>query len=233
MYLFSFKSIENMQFKIHNQGWVYFISSLIVTIILFPFFPIIGIFLAIISVYIFYFFRDPERSIPVEDVIVSPADGIITYIGPSNGPIDLESNDQFFKISIFLNIFNVHVNRLPTSGIIKKVKYIHGKYFNATLDKSSEDNERNIILIEKQNKENIIVTQIAGLIARRIICELKEKQKVYKGHRFGIIKFGSRVDLYIPFHYKPLISLGQVVVGGETIISNPNNIKEITNSIKN
>ena len=106
MYLFSFKSIKNMQFKIHNQGWVYFISSLIVTIILFTFFPTIGIILGIFTCYIFYFFRDPERSIPLDDVIVSPADGIVTYIGPSRAPIDLETSDQFCKISIFLNILN-------------------------------------------------------------------------------------------------------------------------------
>jgi len=233
MYIFSFKSIKNMQFKIHNQGWVYFISSLIVTIILFPFFPTIGIILVIFTCYIFYFFRDPERSIPLDDVIVSPADGIVTYIGPSKDPIGLETKDQFFKISIFLNIFNVHVNRMPTSGIVKKINYIHGKFINATLEKSSEDNERNIILIETHKKENIFVAQIAGLIARRIICEVKENQEVYLGHRFGIIKFGSRVDLYLPAHYKTLISVGQTVIAGETLISNPNNIKNINKSIKN
>ena len=233
MYLFSFKSIENMQFKIHNQGWVYFISSLIVTIILFPFFPIIGIILGTFTCYIFYFFRDPERTIPLDDVIVSPADGIVTYIGLSNAPIGFETSDQFIKISIFLNIFNVHVNRMPTSGIVKKIKYIHGKFINATLEKSSEDNERNIILIETHNKENIVVAQIAGLIARRIVCEIKENQAVYLGHRFGIIKFGSRVDLYLPAHYKTLITVGQTVIAGETLISNPHNIENINKSIKN
>ena len=233
MYLFSFKSIKNMQFKIHNQGWVYFISSLIVTIILFTFFPTIGIILGIFTFYIFYFFRDPERSIPLDDVIVSPADGIVTYIGSSRAPIDLETSDQFCKISIFLNIFNVHVNRMPTSGIVKKIKYIHGKFINATLEKSSEDNERNIILIETHNKENIVVTQIAGLIARRIVCEIEENQEVFLGHRFGIIKFGSRVDLYLPAHYKTLITVGQTVIAGETLISNPNNIENLNKSIKN
>lgn len=233
MYLFSFKSIKNMQFKIHNQGWVYFISSLIVTIILFPFFPTIGIILGIFTCYIFYFFRDPERSIPLDDVIVSPADGIVTYIGPSRAPIDLETSDQFCKISIFLNIFNVHVNRMPTSGIVKKIEYIHGKFINATLEKSSKNNERNIILIETLNKENIVVTQIAGLIARRIVCEIEENQEVFLGHRFGIIKFGSRVDLYLPAHYKTLITVGQTVIAGETLISNPNNIENLNKSIKN
>jgi len=221
-----------MLFRIHNEGRIYFLTSLIVSIIIFPFFPIIGIILIIFSGFIFYFFRDPIRTIPNEDVIVSPADGIVTYVGKSGPPISLEGDDNFIKISIFLNIFNVHVNRIPTTGTIKNINYIHGKFINATLEKSSDDNERNIITLEKKNDDIIFITQIAGLIARRIVCEVKEKQEVYKGHRFGIIKFGSRVDIYMPSHYKPLITIGQVVVGGETIISNPNNIKEITNSIK-
>ena len=145
----------------------------------------------------------------------------------------MQGNNKFIKISIFLNIFNVHVNRIPTTGIIKDINYINGKFINATLDKSSSDNERNIITLEKENKDIIIVSQIAGLIARRIICEIKEKQKVFQGHRFGIIKFGSRVDLYFPSHYKPLIAVGQIVIGGETIMANPNNINEITDTIKN
>ena len=222
-----------MYFRIHNVGWPYFITSLIITIILFPFFPILGLIFFVLSFYIYYFFRDPIRSIPVEDCIVSPADGIITYVGLSKSPTVLKEYNKFIKISIFLNIFNVHVNRIPTTGIIKNINYIHGKFINATLDKSSSNNERNIITLEKQNKDIIIISQIAGLIARRIICEIKEKQKVFQGHRFGIIKFGSRVDLYFPSHYKPLVAVGQIVIGGETIMANPNNINEITDTIKN
>ena len=223
-----------MHFKIHNEGLIYFIISILITIMFFPFFPKIGFLLLLISFYIYYFFRDPIRSIPSEDFILSPADGIITFIGNSKPPTDLtQIKGNFIKISIFLNIFNVHVNRIPTSGVVKSVKYIPGKFINAKLDKSSEDNERNIITLENENKDLIIITQIAGLIARRIICDVKEKQKVLKGTRFGIIKFGSRVDLYIPSNYKPLVALGQIVVGGETIISNPKNINEITKCIKN
>ena len=222
-----------MQIKIHNEGWLYLIISLILTIISFAFSHIIGIILLIFSFYIYYFFRDPKRYVPSEDVVVSPADGVITFIGSSKAP-DLLGNDEIFnKISIFLNIFNVHVNRLPTDGIIKKIKYVNGKFINATLDKSSEDNERNIICLERSNKEIIYLTQIAGLIARRIVCDVKENQIAIKGNRFGIIKFGSRVDLYLPQSYKILVSKGQTVIGGETIISNPNNITTITNSIKN
>tara|TARA_B110000240_G_C13299181_1_gene367728 strand:- start:69 stop:737 length:669 start_codon:yes stop_codon:yes gene_type:complete len=221
-----------MRFRIHREGKVYFIFLLIVTFISIFFSLFLAFFFLIISFYIFYFFRDPIRSVPLEDVIVSPADGIITYIGTSKPPIEINNSQEFIKISIFLNIFNVHVNRMPTLAVIKSIKYIHGKFINASFEKSSVDNERNIITLEKENKDILIVTQIAGLIARRIVCEVKEKQKVDQGSRFGIIKFGSRVDLYLPSTYKTLISLGQTVVGGETIISNPNNIQEITDSLK-
>ncbi len=221
-----------MQIKIHKEGKNYFIISILLTIILIPFIPILGIIMFLISVYIFYFFRDPRRYVPTENVIVSPADGIITYVGESKGPEQLD-DDNYIKISIFLNIFNVHVNRIPTDGIIKKIKYIHGKFINATLDKSSTDNERNIVCIENNNKEIIYMTQIAGMIARRIICDIKENQIVKKGDRFGIIKFGSRVDLYLPKNFNVMVSIGQTVIGGETIISNPNNITEINNSLIN
>ena len=156
-----------MQIRIHNEGRSYFILSILITIISFPFSYLLGIFLLILTIYIFYFFRDPQRFVPVNDFIVSPADGVITYIGKSKGPELYKNKKDFIKISIFLNIFNVHVNRLPTDGTIKKIKYIPGKFINATLDKSSEDNERNIICIENKNKEIIYVTQIAGLMLKK------------------------------------------------------------------
>ena len=221
-----------MQIKIHQEGWIYFIISSILTILFFPFFPFISLFFLILSAYIFYFFRDPIRVIPTEDVIVSPADGLITYIGKSNAPKECNTKNQFLKISIFLNIFNVHVNRTPIAGKIKNIVYVPGKFINATLEKSSSDNERNIITIEKENKDIVIVSQIAGLIARRIICDLKVNQQVIKGDRFGIIKFGSRVDLYLPSNYPTIVSEGQNVIGGETIISNPNNISKINKTLK-
>ena len=221
-----------MQIKIHNEGWVYLVVSILIAIIFIPFSYSIGILFFILSIFIFYFFRNPDRAIPLEDVIISPADGKITFIGETNSPLKINSTLKFYKISIFLSIFNVHVNRIPCNGLIKKIKYFHGKFINASFNKSSENNERNIILIEKDNKDIILVTQIAGLIARRIVCEINENQKVKKGYRFGIIKFGSRVDIYIPTNYKPLVTVGQNVIGGETIIANPNNIKHITNSQK-
>ncbi len=220
-----------MQLKIHNEGWIYFVLSCLITIIIIPFYTILGIFLCILSIYIFYFFRDPIRSIPNENVVVSPADGLVTFIGDSKCPLEnnLDKNN-YTKISIFLSIFDVHVNRMPIDASISSINYIPGKFLNATLDKSSKENERNIIHAKKNN-DDIYLVQIAGLIARRIVCNLKNNQAVIKGERIGIIKFGSRVDLYLPKNYNILISKGQRVIGGETIISNPNNIKYISNSI--
>ena len=222
-----------MQIKIHKEGWVYFIIIFIISIIILPLFPIIGIFFFILSIYIYYFFRDPIRSIPNDDLVVSPADGIVTFVGEADSPLDIHKDKKLLKISIFLNIFNVHVNRVPITGLIKSINYIHGKFFNATLDKSSKDNERNIIVLEKDNKDIVIVVQIAGLIARRIVCEVKENQIIAKGNRFGIIKFGSRVDLYLPEKYNIQVAVGQTVVGGETIVSNPNNIKNVSGVTRN
>ena len=219
--------MEKLFFKIHNDGWSYIVISIILAIVFIPFFPIIGVFFIILTVFIINFFRDPKRSVPIEDMIVSPADGVITYIGNSSGPKELSLGKKYTKISIFLNIFNVHVNRVPTYGKVKKINYISGKFFNATLNKSSEENERNHIIIEKNNSDLVIITQIAGLIARRIVCDLKNDENISQGDRMGIIKFGSRVDIYLPKNYNIMVNIGQTVVGGETIISNPNNIKEI------
>ena len=220
-----------MQLKIHNEGWIYFIISCLLTVILMPFYTILGILFCIVSVYIFYFFRDPVRAIPGEKVIVSPADGLVTFVGKSGNPLnDKLDKNQYIKISIFLSVFDVHVNRMPVDAKISKIKYIPGKFINATLDKSSLENERNIILAENDNDKFYIV-QIAGLIARRIVCNIINNQEVNKGDRIGIIKFGSRVDLYLPENYNILVTKNQRVVGGETIISNPNEIKEITTNI--
>ena len=217
--------------KIHSAGWVYFICFLIISIVFFPFFPIIGLLFLLISFFIFYFFRDPERRIPSEDVIVSPADGKIVYIDETDLPEECKIKGKYLKISIFLDLYNVHINRIPLSGVIKDIIYIPGKFFRANVDKASKENERNIIVIENDKKEIIVVSQIAGLIARRIVCDLKINQRVLKGDKFGIIKFGSRVDIYLPKNYNKMINIEQLVVGGETIISNPNNITNLKESI--
>ena len=216
-----------MHLRIHKEGWLYFVISCLITIVIIPFYTFLGIILILLSIYIFYFFRDPIRAIPNENVVVSPADGLVTFVGESNSPLEnkLDTN-KYKKISIFLSIFDVHVNRMPIDALITSIDYIPGKFLNATLDKSSKENERNIIYA-KNKDENFYIVQIAGLIARRIVCNLKNDQEVKKGQRIGIIKFGSRVDLYLPINYNILISKGQRVVGGETIISNPNNTQNI------
>tara|TARA_Y100000590_G_scaffold467674_1_gene647412 strand:+ start:1804 stop:2481 length:678 start_codon:yes stop_codon:yes gene_type:complete len=222
--------MKKINFKINSEGLVYVIISAILVIVFLPFFHLIGFLLFLFTLFIIYFFRDPKRVVPSEDMILSPADGIITFIGESDPPKEIGINKRFIKISIFLSIFNVHINRIPTYGKIKNIEYVPGKFFNATLDKSSNENERNIILIEKNNNDLIIVKQIAGLIARRIVCYLKLNETVIQGDKLGIIKFGSRVDLYLPNNYNVLVNLGQTVIGGETIISNPNNIKKLSTS---
>ena len=221
-----------MYIKMNKEGWVYFIPTIILTIISFPFFPIIGFFLLFLSFCFFYFFRDPVRIIPNEDVVVAPADGKIVFVGKSTYPEESKLNGNCLKVSIFLDLYNVHVNRIPVSGIINEIIYVPGKFFRANVDKSSKENERNIIVIENNKKQKIVVTQIAGLVARRIVCNLKINQQVIKGNRFGLIKFGSRVDLFLPENYIPIILEGQTIIGGETIISNPNNINSISNYIK-
>ena len=216
-----------MQIRIHSEGRVYFISTIILATICLPFFPILAVFLFAISLYIFYFFRDPVRSVPYENVIVSPADGIVTFVGECVPPQECKITNKYIKISIFLSIFNVHVNRIPVSGIVEKIFYISGKFLNAKLDKSSDENERNIVVIKNKKNDLIVVTQIAGLIARRIVNNLKVSENVLKGERYGIIKFGSRVDLYLPMKYNIMVNIGQSVIGGETIVSNPNQILNI------
>jgi len=221
-----------MYIRMHKEGWVFFIPTIILTIISFPFFPIIGLFLLFLSFCFFYFFRDPIRIIPNEDVVVAPADGKIVFVGKSSYPEESKINANCLKVSIFLDLYNVHVNRIPISGVIKEIIYVPGKFFRANVDKSSKENERNIIIIEDDKKQKIVVSQIAGLVARRIVCDLKVNQQVIKGNRFGIIKFGSRVDLFLPETYIPNILEGQTIIGGETIISNPKNIKTISNYLK-
>ena len=178
------------------------------------------------------FFRDPERVTPTDkNIFISPADGRILKILETEGPDILSNNksQMFRKVSIFMNVFNVHVNRIPISGKIVWLKYVPGTFFNASLDKASENNERMIIKIEVSKNNYVYVVQIAGLIARRIKCDLNENQNVNVGERFGIIRFGSRVDLYIPLNSIVKVMEGQTVIAGETIVAQ---MKSILNSKK-
>ena len=203
-----------MYFRFHKEiSAALIILFLLVIFFYFIYKPLFLIFL-ILLIFTFYFFRDPERVVPLgDDILVSPADGLITNISEYK-----EGKKSYTKVSIFLSVFNVHIQRLPLSGQITKIDYIEGKFINATLDKASEENER-LRLTLKSGSNVIYITQIAGLIARRIICYLKTSERVNQGERYGIIKFGSRVDIEFPNSYNLMVSIGQQCIGGETIIA--------------
>ena len=211
--------------RLHNEGYRFLAIAAVITFVLLLISNFLGIISLIITIWIYYFFRDPERfPINNENYLVSPADGVITQITEVNGPIELGlENEKFTRVSIFMNIFNCHVNRTPTTGKIKKVFYKPGKYINASLNKASEENERNYVNMSNTIGEDLILVQIAGLIARRIVCDVKENDETKQGERFGIIRFGSRVDLYFK-NYKLMIKQNQKTIGGETIIATKNKI---------
>ena len=206
--------------KIHKEGYKFLAISILVTFIVLLFSKFLGFSLILITVWVYYFFRDPERySINNDSYLVSPADGLITDISERSGPEELRlENTSFTKISIFMNVFNCHVNRVPASGKVEEIYYKPGKFLNASLDKASEENERNYFKIKLSNGEEIIIVQIAGLIARRIVCEVEQDQDLKQGERIGMIRFGSRVDIYFK-NKKVLAKLGQNVVSGESLIA--------------
>ena len=222
------ESIRNIIPNVHKEGYFFISVFALVTIMFFALSEPLGWIGVLMTAWCIFFFRDPNRVIPVEEnLVVSPADGIIQKISKAKLPKEVdETGKEFTRVSIFLNVFNVHVNRIPIVSKIKKLHYHHGKFFNASLDKASEHNERQSILIETKNKEEMCIVQIAGLIARRIVCNLKEDQNVETGERFGIIRFGSRVDLYLPSNIKVKVLEGQNMIGGETVIA------EIDNRVK-
>lgn len=173
------------------------------------------------TVWCYYFFRDPVRVIPQQDdLVLSPADGIVSLIEDIVPPEDLGLGDSpLTRVSVFMNVFNCHVNRAPIAGTIKRITYHKGQFLNASFDKASELNERNSLMIETPAGLRIGVVQIAGLVARRIVCFVREGDSVDLGHRFGLIRFGSRLDVYLPEGVSPLVSVGQTAVAGETILA--------------
>jgi phosphatidylserine decarboxylase len=182
---------------------------------------ILGAIGFILTIWVYYFFRDPERY-PINDdsFLVSPADGVISLITNVRGPKELNmENKEYQRVSVFMNVFNCHVNRVPISGKIDEIFYKPGKFIDASLDKASEDNERNLIKYSNGSGKTFAIVQIAGLIARRIICEVKQGQNLNQGDRIGIIRFGSRVDLYFDNDYKLLAKQGQTVVAGESLLA--------------
>lgn len=211
--------------NIHNEGWkfvgIFAVASAVLAMLWSP----LGWIGLILTVWCFYFFRDPERIVPeIENVVVSPADGIVQMIADVEGPEELGMDKQkYTRISIFMSVFNVHVNRAPTEGKITKAVYVPGKFLNATLDKASKDNERQLLAMKSKNGQEIAFVQIAGLIARRIVCDAAAGQEYKTGERFGMIRFGSRLDVYLPLGTNPQVILGQTMVAGETILANLGN----------
>ncbi len=212
--------MDNIFPKLHKEGYKFLAISLIITFIVWIFSNFLAIIMLLLTIWVYYFFRDPDRvSINDNSFLVSPADGLITDISEINGPeeLGLESK-KFTRISIFMNVFNCHVNRTPIEGKIEEIFYKPGKFLNASLDKASKENERNYYKITTGKGEEIIIVQIAGLIARRIVCEVSKDQNLKQGERIGMIRFGSRVDLFFN-NKKILAKLGQNVVAGESLLA--------------
>ena len=206
--------------KIHKEGYKFLAISILATFVVLFFSNFFGSILILITVWVYYFFRDPERySINDDKFLVSPADGLITDISERSGPVELRlENTTYTRVSIFMNVFNCHVNRTPISGKVEEIYYKPGKFLNASLDKASEENERNYFKIKTSSGEEIIIVQIAGLIARRIVCQVEQDQELKQGERIGMIRFGSRVDIY--FKNKNILTKkGQNVVAGESLIA--------------
>ncbi len=206
--------------KIHSEGYKFLAIAIIATFFLYLFSSFLGLIGLVLSIWVYYFFRDPERiSINDENYLTSPADGEVLMVHEVDGPKELGLEDKkFTKISIFMNVFDCHVNRTPCDGKISEILYKPGKFLNASLDKASEDNERNYYKITNSHGEEVIVVQIAGLIARRIVCESSKDQQLQQGDRIGMIRFGSRADVYFE-NYKPLVKVGQKTIAGETLLA--------------
>jgi len=206
--------------KIHSEGYKFLAISILLTIFLYFLSTFMGLIGLVLSIWVYYFFRDPERiSINDDKYLTSPADGEVLMVHEVDGPKELGLNGKkFTKISIFMNVFDCHVNRTPCDGKISEIFYKPGKFLNASLDKASDDNERNYYKIINNHGEDIIVVQIAGLIARRIICETSKDQDLKQGDRIGMIRFGSRADVYFE-NYMPLIKVGQKTIAGETLLA--------------
>ena len=212
--------LEKIFPKIHSEGYKFLAIAIIVTIFLYLLSTFLGLIGLVLSIWVYYFFRDPERiSINDENYLTSPADGEVLMIHEVDGPKELGLEDKkFTKISIFMNVFDCHVNRTPCEGKISEILYKPGKFLNASLDKASEDNERNYYKITNNHEEEVIVVQIAGLIARRIVCESSKDQELHQGERIGMIRFGSRADVYFE-NYETLVKVGQKTIAGETLLA--------------
>lgn len=207
---------------IHNEGWRFVGIFAAVTALLAIIWEPLGWLGLVLTVWCYYFFRDPQRITPdIANVVVSPADGIVQMIAEVPAPEELNMGKQkFTRVSIFMSVFNVHVNRVPAEGKITNAVYVPGKFLNATLDKASKDNERQLLAMKTKDGKDLCFVQIAGLVARRIVCDAQIGQEYKAGERFGMIRFGSRLDVYLPQGVEPQVVLGQTMIAGESIIAN-------------
>lgn len=214
-------SITGAFVPIHREGHKFVAIAAVITLVMFLIWNALGWICVVLTAYVAYFFRDPERVTPMrEGLIISPADGRVSSIEQVRPPSELDlGTEPVTRVSIFLSIFNVHINRAPIAGKIIRSVYMPGLFLNAELDKASEDNERRSLVIESRNSAQIGVVQIAGLIARRIVTFVEEGAQIGAGERFGLIRFGSRVDIYLPPGHGALVNVGQVAIGGETILA--------------
>ena len=213
--------LETFLKPMHREGYKFVGIFAVITLVLFWIWDPLGWLGVGATVWCYYFFRDPKRSVPQgRGLIVSPADGVVSLIERAGPPPELGAgNDALTRVSVFMSVFNCHVNRAPIAARIAKMAYRPGKFLNASLDKASEDNERNSLLLELPDGRQLIVVQIAGLVARRIVPFVSEGQSLRTGERFGLIRFGSRLDVYLPDRVEPLVALGQTMVAGETVLA--------------
>ena len=205
----------------HREGFRFVAIFAAITLGLFLLNEYLGWIGVGLTIWCYYFFRDPERVPPARDgVLVSPADGVVSLIEPAVPPAELGMGDAALtRVSVFMSVFNCHVNRTPITGEVTEIAYRPGKFFNASLDKASADNERNSLRIRMEDGREIAVVQIAGLVARRIVCFIEPGTSLTTGERFGLIRFGSRLDVYLPEGVAPQVRIGQTMVAGETVLA--------------
>jgi len=213
--------LKDVLVPINREGWPFIAIFAAVTAVLFMFAEPLGWIGVILTAWCTYFFRDPDRITPIGDnLIVSPADGVVSLIDEAVPPAELGMGESLrSRVCVFMNVFNVHVNRAPATGVIAATAYRPGKFLNASLDKASEFNERQSLRMTTSGGHDIAFVQIAGLVARRIVCFVKEGDTIRGGERFGLIRFGSRVDVYLPEGVAPLVAVGQQAIAGETVIA--------------
>lgn len=205
----------------HREGWRFVGAFGVLTLLCFLIWAPLGWIALGLTVWCYYFFRDPVRHVPEgEGLVVSPADGTVSLIEQAAPPPELELGDEKrLRVSVFMSVFNCHINRAPVPGTVRKMAYKPGKFLSAELDKASEDNERNSLIIDMEDGRELVVTQIAGLVARRILPFTAEGASLRRGERFGLIRFGSRLDVYLPEGVAPLVAVGQTMIAGETVLA--------------